>query len=102
MTAAAPFQNRTQFEKAIEKLIERADEQNRGTDLDRVAGHVQRSPSGVSRLTSLLMLVDDDFRGDLKAQIDAYRRFTREKGREADDDELVAVMEEIYRRIRRA
>lgn len=100
MTSSAPFHNRTQFEKAIEKLIARADEQNRGTDLDRAVGHLRRAPTDVSRLTSLLMLVDDDYRGDLKSHIDAYRRFTKQKGREADDDELLEVMEEIYRRTR--
>jgi len=102
MTTAAPFQNLSQFEKAIEKLIARADDQNRGGDLDRVAEHLRRTPESVSRLTSLLMLVDEDFRGDLKSNVDAYRRFTREKGREAGDDELLAVMEGIYRRMRHA
>jgi len=92
----APFHNLEQFEKAIERLIEQADAQNRGADLDRLVSHLQRSPADVSRLASLLMMVDDDFRSPLKADVDAFRRFHRQKKREASDDEILKVMMKVY------
>lgn len=96
----APFHNQQQFEKAIERTIATADKQNRGQDLDKVVAHLQKAPADVSRLASLLMLVDDDFRPDLKSHVDAYRRFCAQKEREVSDDEILDVMLAVYKRCR--
>ena len=96
----APYHNRAQFERAVERLIGETDRQNRGQDLDRMVQHLQKSPGDVSRLASLLMMVDDDFRADIKAEVDAYRRFEEQKGRDGGDDAILVVMEQVYRRVR--
>ena len=98
--AQAPFHNRIQFERSIESLIEKVEKQNRGEDLDRLVGHIDSSPSDVSKLASLMMLIDDDFRPRLKADIDAYRRFEKQKGRDLGDDEIYEVLHDVYQRVR--
>lgn len=98
----ASFHTFAQFEKAVERLVSDADAQNRGGDLDRLVEHLKKSPTGVSRLASLVMLVDEDFRGPLKAEVDAYRRFASQKGREVGDDEIVDAMLVVYERVRGA
>jgi len=97
----APFHTRTQFEKAVERLIEQAVAQNRGDDLDRLVGHLQSSPPDVSRLASLLMMIDEDYRPQLKADVEAYRRFVKQKGRDATDEEIVQVLVGVYNAARR-
>ena len=96
----APYHNQEQFERAVARLIEHADAQNRGGDLDRVVAHLQKAPEGVSRLGSLMALIDDDFRAELKQHIDAYRRFAQQKGKGAGDEELVDLMLKVYRGVR--
>ena len=88
---------RAQFKKAIGKLIDDAVAQNRGDDLDRLVRHLERTPEDVSRLANLLLLVDDDARPALKSQIDAFRRFSGQKGHPSDDDAILEVLVEVYR-----
>ena len=88
---------RAQFKKAIGKLIDDAVAQNRGEDLDRLVRHLERTPEDVSRLANLLLLVDDDARPALKSQIDAFRRFSGQKGHPSDDDDILEVLVEVYR-----
>jgi hypothetical protein len=95
--AQATFHNDVQFDRAIGRLIERARAQGRGDDLDRMIAHLEAAPTNVSRLASLLLLVDEDFRGPLKAEVDAYRRFCAQKGRVVADDEVVSRMLDVYR-----
>lgn len=100
MGTESPFQSRTQFEKAVARLIADAKAQNRADDLDRLVAHLERTPADVSKLASLLLLVDDDVRPELKQSIDAYRRFIHQKGRPIDDDAILAVLREVYERER--
>jgi hypothetical protein len=100
MGTESPFQSRTQFEKAVTRLIADAKAQNRADDLDRLVAHLERTPADVSKLASLLLLVDDDVRPELKQSIDAYRRFVHQKGRPIDDDAILAVLREVYERER--
>lgn len=96
----ASFHTRQQFERAVERMIERADAQQRGEDLDRVVQRLQTVPDAVSQLAGLLMQVDDDARPELKQHIDAYRRFLRQKGDAATDDEVLEVLLAVWRRRR--
>lgn len=100
MASEAPFQSRVQFERAIAKLIDDAKRQNRADDLDRLVKHLERTPEDVSKLASLLLMVDDDVRPNLKSSIDAYRRFSSQKGREANDEEILEVLRAVYDRER--
>lgn len=79
-------------------MIAQARTQNRGADLEKLVRHLQSVPDSVSRLASLLMLIDEDFRGPLKAEIDAYRRFGRQKSREITDDEVLDAMLAVFDR----
>ena len=97
--AQIPFHNRSQFERAIEKMMDRALDEKRAGDLDRVVHNLAKAPEQVSELTSLLMLLDDDYRTELKGHIDAYRRFQTQKGRnEASDEDIVAILRDTYKR----
>lgn len=87
---------RAQFAKAVTRLIDDAIAQNREDDLHRLVRHLERTPSDVSRLASLLLLVDDDVRPALKTQIDAYRRLETQKGRDASDDAILSVLRDVY------
>lgn len=93
-------QNRTQFERAIERMIRDADKQNRGPDLDRVVRHLEETPATVSRLASLMMLVDEDVRADLSAAVESFRRFGAQKGNAPKDDELLDILRGVYERVR--
>ena len=95
-----PVYNRPQFEVAIERLVRAADAENRGGDLDRVVAHVDAAPQGVSALTSLTMLLDDDVRPEVTAAVEAYRRFGVQKGEPLSDDGIVEAMRAAYRRVR--
>lgn len=95
-----PVYNRSQFEVAIERLVRGADAANRGGDLDRVVAHVDAAPEGVSALTSLTMLLDDDVRPEVTAAVEAYRRFGAQKGEPLSDDGIVEAMRAAYRRVR--
>lgn len=92
--------NRVQFERAIERLILSADQANRGDDLDRIVGHLAKGVSGVTRLASLLMLVDEDVRPELSAAVGAFRRFRSQQGDAIDDDGVFNVMRGVYLRVR--
>ena len=100
MGTESPFQSRAQFERAVARLIDDAKRQNRADDLDRLVAHLERTPEDVSKLASLLLLVDDDVRPELKQSIDAYRRFVSQKGRPIDDETILAVLREVYERER--
>ena len=95
-----PVPNRAQFERAIERLIQAADNQNRGGDLDRIVAHLAKTPEGVSRLASFVLLLDEDFRGELSSAVESFRRFRESKGDPIDDDGVLAVMEGVYARVR--
>lgn len=97
-----PVQNRTQFERAVERLIRAADRANRGADLDRVVRHLDSAPDGVSHLAGLMAMIDEDVRPELSGAIDAFRRFRERQGAPADDDTILAVLGAVYRRVRGA
>lgn len=93
----APFHNQESFERAIAALIDRADAQRRGEDLDRLVQHVMNSPGEVSDLASLLFMMDEDYRPLLTQAIDAYRRWLKTKGRDTDDDAITDALKRIYK-----
>lgn len=96
----APYRNRETFERAIEILIEKADEQNRGADLDRVYAHVRNKPPEVGTLAGLMFVLDDDFRAKVSHEVEAFRRWLVRKDQPATDDDIASVMEAVYRRKR--
>ena len=96
MTQAA-FHNQESFERAIGVLIEQADAQNRGQDVDRVYKHFSNRPAGVSDLASLLFVIDEDFRPQVTQAVEAYRRFLKTKGRPAEDKDIAEAILRVYK-----
>ncbi len=92
----APFHTQESFERAIAALIDKADTQSRGGDLDRIRDHVANGPAEVSPLARLLFVLDDDFRPLVEQQIDAYRRWLVRKERPADDADIMQIMMKVY------
>jgi hypothetical protein len=93
----APFHNEDSFERAIIALIDSADEQERGQDLDRLYNHVMNSPDEVNNLASFVFMLDDDFRPRITQAVDAYRRWCKTKGRPCDDQTVARALVRIYR-----
>ena len=96
----APYRNRESFERAVEALIDKADEQNRGADLDRVYQHVRNKPPEIGVLASVMFVLDDDFRALVSHEVEAFRRWLGQKGQPTEDDDIAAVLETVYRRKR--
>jgi hypothetical protein len=96
----APYRNRESFERALGALIDKADEQNRGADLDRVYEHVRNKPPEVGTLAGVMFVLDDDFRALVSNEVEAYRRWLGSKGQSSGDDDIASVMETVYRRKR--
>lgn len=93
----APFHNEDSFERAINSLIDAADEQHRGEDLDRLYQHVMNSPDEVNNLASFIFMLDDDYRPKITQAVDAYRRWCKTKGRPCDDQTIAQSLVRIYR-----
>jgi predicted HTH transcriptional regulator len=96
----APYRNLESFERAIENLIEKADSQNRGADLDRVYGHLRHKPAEMGTLATLMFLLDDDFRALIAHEVEAFRRWLVQKGQPTSDEDIARVLETVYRRRR--
>ena len=97
MTQAPPLHTPESFARALVGLIEQVDGQERGADLDRVYKHVMGSPGEVSRLASLLFVLDEDYRRLLEDHVGAYRRWLAKKEQPAGDDDIFSVMIATYR-----
>lgn len=91
-----PYHNKESFARAMARLMARADSEGRGEDLDRVVTHLNRKPREVSALASLMMLLDEDYRLLVHDEIEAFRRWGKQKGQTLHDDEIFAVMMAIY------
>jgi hypothetical protein len=92
----SPYHNRESFIRAVDRMLARADCEGRGEDLDRVVAHVVRKPREVSSLASLMLLLDEDYRLLLQDEIDAFRRWGKQKGQHLSDDDIFAVMMTTY------
>jgi len=93
----APYRNKESFQRAIETLIDQADRQNRGEDLDRVYGHMRNKPQEVGSLASLMFLLDDDYRALVAYEVEAFRRWLSQKNQPTDDEDIAGVMDAVYR-----
>ncbi len=93
----APFHNQESFERTVEQLMDRADEQKRGEDLDKLYRYVIDSPEEVSDLASFFFMLDEDFRALVQEAVNAYRRWLKAKGRPASDQDIAEVLLRIYR-----
>jgi hypothetical protein len=98
--AEAPFHNEESFERAIAALIDKTDAANRGDDLDRLANHVLTSTPEVSKLASLMFMIDEDFRPMVEQEVEAYRRWLKKKGKPSDDQSIYDALMAAYRRKR--
>jgi hypothetical protein len=98
--SATPYHSYESFARAIERLIARAEEQGRDTDLDRVVSHLSKTPREMSTLASCMLLLDEDWRILVRDEIEALRRWGRQKGKEVNDDEIMSLMLDVYRRRR--
>ena len=96
MATPAAFHTRDSFERAIAALIDKADAQERGADLDRIQTHIEQGPAEVSTLARLLFVLDDDFRPLVEQHIESYRRWLARKGDPASDDDIFGVMFAVY------
>lgn len=85
------------FKRAIGSLIDEAYAKGRGSDLERVVKHAEStSPEEVSRLAALMYLVDEEYLHPLREAVEAYRRWADKKDQPTDDDQILAVMREVY------
>ena len=96
----APYHNQESFERAVGGLVDKADAQNRGADLDRVYRYVVNRPAEVNKLATIMFTLDDDFRPLVTQAIDAHRRWLQQKGRPSGDDDIAATMLRVYQRKR--
>ena len=96
----APYRNKESFERAIEALIDKADAQNRGADLDRMVDHLRHKPAEIGTLASLMFLLDDDFRPLGAHEVDAFRRWLGQKKQPSSDEDIASVVNAVYRRKR--
>lgn len=94
---SAPYHNRDRFVQAVVQLLTKADQEARTDDLARVVSHIEGSPSELSRLGGLMMLLDENWRHDLRDHIDAYRRWRRQKGQSDTDDDVFELMLQTYK-----
>jgi hypothetical protein len=95
-----PYHNRESFSRVVRGLIRRADEEGRGDDLDRVVAHMDESPHEVEPLAALMLLLDEDWRVIVRDEIDAFRRWGKQKGQTFSDRDIYSVMRDIYQRLR--
>lgn len=98
--AQAAFHTQESFERALAALIDKADAQARGADLDRIRTHIEAGPAEVSPLARLLFVLDEDFRTLVEQHIESYRRWLTRKGQPAADADIFAVMLSVYQRKR--
>lgn len=94
----APFLNRSHFEHAIEELIQRAVAQNRGADLTNLISNLKNRPENMSKLSSLMFMIDEDYRTELNNDIHAFQRFSAKKGKALSDDDVFEVLLTVYKR----
>ncbi len=98
--SVAPYHTPERFLSAVRLLLEKAEKEGRATDLDRVVKHLDSTPKAVNPLASLMMLLDEDWRIALRDEIEAYRRWGKQKEQPVTDDTILASMRGVYDQMR--
>lgn len=95
--STTPYHNYESFDRIVEQLVAKADDEGRGDDLDRLVVYVGESPKQVSPLGSFMMMLDEDWRLSLQSEIEAFKRWGKQKGKEISEGEILDRMLKVYK-----
>jgi len=84
------------FREKIVALVRSLDEQERGSDLDKVVSYTIDPHGDVTRLTALFWTVDEEFRKPLRELVDSFRREASQLGSPPSDEVVYDIMLETY------